>query len=122
MPVYEYLCDDCGDFTALRPMSEYQSPQPCPDCGVMAPRVLLTAPHFTSMSRASLSAHAGNEQARHAPMSVDGYREKQERAKHAAGCSCCSGGMKSRSKKNRTATSANGAKSFPSARPWMISH
>lgn len=121
MPVYEYLCDDCGDFTALRPMSEYQDPQPCPDCGVLAPRVMLTAPHFTSMSRASLAAHSTNEQSRHAPMSVDAYKEKQDRARHGAGCSCCSG-MKSRSKKNRTATSAGGAKSFPSARPWMISH
>ncbi|MCS0493787.1 zinc ribbon domain-containing protein [Ancylobacter sp. MQZ15Z-1] len=121
MPVYEYLCDECGDFTTLRPMSEYQAPQPCPDCGAMAPRVMLTAPHFSSVSRASLVAHATNEQARHEPMSVDGYKAKQERARHGSGCSCCSG-MKSRSKKSKTATSPNGAKSFPSARPWMISH
>ncbi|MCK0198525.1 zinc ribbon domain-containing protein [Ancylobacter sp. 6x-1] len=120
MPVYEYLCDTCGDFTALRPMSEYQAPQPCPDCGASAPRVLLTAPHFSAMSRASFTAHATNEQARHAPLSTDEYRAKQERQKHAAGCSCCSGGMKT--KKSRTASSPSGAKSFPSARPWMISH
>lgn len=122
MPVYEYMCDACGDFTELKPMSEYQSPQPCPDCGVLAPRVMLTAPHCSGISRESRVAHSTNEQARHAPMSVDAYKDKQDRVKHAAGCSCCSGGMKSRSKKNRTATSPNGAKSFPSARPWMISH
>ncbi|MDQ0509646.1 FmdB family zinc ribbon protein [Ancylobacter amanitiformis] len=121
MPVYEYLCDACGDFTELRPMSEYQAPQPCPDCGRPAPRVLLTAPHFSGLARESRLAHATNEQARHAPMSVDGYKEKQDRARHGAGCSCCSG-MKSRSRKSRTATTASGAKSFPSARPWMISH
>ncbi|WP_029352408.1 zinc ribbon domain-containing protein [Bosea sp. 117] len=121
MPVYEYMCESCGDFTELRPMSEYQDPQPCPDCGAASPRVLLTAPHFTAMSRERMIAHSTNESARHAPMSIDGYKEKQERAKHAAGCSCCSG-MQSRTKKNRTATSKSGAKSFPSARPWMISH
>lgn len=122
MPVYEYMCDACGDFTELKPMSEYQAPQACPDCGAMSPRVMLTAPHFSVASRTSLAAHAGNEAARNAPMSVEAYQDKQDRVKHKSGCSCCSGGMQSRSKKSKTATGANGAKSFPSARPWMISH
>ena len=118
MPVYEYLCEDCGDFTALRPMSEYQTPQPCPDCGAAAPRVMLTAPHFSGMSRESFTAHATNERAANAPLTPGEFKAKQ---KHPSSCSCCSGGMKSRSK-SKTATAASGAKSFPSARPWMISH
>jgi len=117
MPVYEYQCESCGDFTAMRPMSEYQDPQPCPDCGASAPRVLLTAPHFSGMSRESFAAHATNERAANAPMTTGEYAAK----KHGSGCSCCSG-MKSRTKKSKTATAASGAKSFPSARPWMISH
>ena len=44
MPVYDYACDDCGTFTALRPMSAFDLPCGCPDCGVEAPRVMLTAP------------------------------------------------------------------------------
>jgi putative FmdB family regulatory protein len=115
MPVYEYLCEDCGDFTAMRPMSEYQAPQPCPDCGASAPRVMLTAPRFSSMSRESLAAHSTNERSANAPMSVGDFK-----AKHGSGCSCCSGGMKSRTKKK--SASASAAKSFPNARPWMISH
>lgn len=115
MPVYEYLCEDCGDFTAMRPMSEYQAPQPCPDCGMSSPRVMLTAPHFTSMSRERFTAHATNERASNAPLSVGEFK-----AKHGSGCSCCSSGMKSRTKKKSAAASA--AKSFPKARPWMISH
>lgn len=118
MPVYEYLCENCGDFTAMRPMSEYKDPQPCPDCGASAPRVLLTAPHFSGVPRETLIAHATNERAANAPMSVGEFAAK----KHPSGCSCCSSGMKSRSKKSKTATAASGAKSFPSARPWMISH
>ncbi|GLK70918.1 zinc ribbon domain-containing protein [Ancylobacter dichloromethanicus] len=118
MPVYEYECESCGDFTAMRPMSEYQAPQPCPDCSAMAPRVMLTAPHFSGLSRDSLKAHATNERASHAPMTTGEYAAKQ----HPSSCSCCAGGMKSRTKKSKTATAASGAKSFPSARPWMISH
>lgn len=117
MPVYEYLCDACGDFTSLRPMSAYAEPCDCPDCGEPAPRVMLTAPHFASMSRERMTAHATNERSSHAPMSTDEYKAKS----HGANCSCCSGGMKSRTR-SRTAKAANGAKSFPSARPWMISH
>jgi putative FmdB family regulatory protein len=37
---------------------------------------------------------------------------------HGPGCSCCSGGAR----RSRTAKAADGKKSFPSARPWMISH
>lgn len=116
MPVYEYMCESCGDFTAMRPMSEYLAPQPCPDCGGTAPRVMLTAPAFSGLSREVRTAHATNERASHAPMNTGEYK-----AKHASGCSCCSG-MKSRTKAGKTATAKSGAKSFPSARPWMISH
>jgi hypothetical protein len=41
---------------------------------------------------------------------------KSGSGKHAPGCGCCSG-------KSKTGIlRADGAKTFPSARPWMISH
>ena len=43
MPNYEYECENCGPFTENRPMAEFDRPQPCPDCGDPAPR-LLTCP------------------------------------------------------------------------------
>ncbi|HEX3576039.1 MAG TPA: FmdB family zinc ribbon protein [Rhodopila sp.] len=43
MPTYDYECADCGPFTEVRPMAEFDRPQPCPDCAQPAPR-LLTAP------------------------------------------------------------------------------
>ena len=49
MPVYDYLCAECGPFTALRPMSEFQAPLPCGVCGVLARRAILTAPAFAAM-------------------------------------------------------------------------
>lgn len=112
MPVYEYLCEACGPFTALRPMSEYEAPQPCPDCGERAGRVLLTAPDFSTMSPSLRLAHATNERCATAPSTLSALK-----GAHGSGCACCSGAPK-----RKTARGSNGAKSFPNARPWMISH
>jgi len=100
MPVYEYLCDDCGPFTDLRPMAECDAPQDCPHCDSTSPRVILTAPNFFCMSSDKRKAHATNERS------------------HGPGCGCCSSGKPSRLVKKTRA----GSKSFPTARPWMISH
>jgi putative FmdB family regulatory protein len=43
MPTYDYECADCGPFTEVRPMAEYDLPQPCPDCTRPAPRLLTVA-------------------------------------------------------------------------------
>ena len=67
MPTYEYECADCGPFTDVRPMAEYDRPQPCPDCGQEAPR-LLTAP----------SLGGGAQEAVAAPTRA-----------HPGGCACC---------------------------------
>ena len=32
MPVYEYLCSECGPFTRMRAMAEYELPSDCPSC------------------------------------------------------------------------------------------
>jgi putative FmdB family regulatory protein len=62
MPTYDYECPDCGPFTEVRPMAEFDQPQPCPDCGQKAPR-LLTAPALgggaQEVSAAPVRAHAG---------------------------------------------------------------
>jgi putative FmdB family regulatory protein len=115
MPLYEYWCEDCGDFTAMRPMSEFAEPQPCPDCGTPAPRALITAPRVSGMAAASKQAHAINERSAHEPVSKEAYLE---RSKHGAGCSCCAPGLPKRA----TVKGKDGSKAFPTARPWMISH
>jgi putative FmdB family regulatory protein len=115
MPVYEYLCAACGPFTAIRPMAEYEKPHPCPECRRKAPRVLLTAPRFSAMSMELRAAHATNERSAAAPHTLSALK-----AQHGAGCACCS--PLSSKKGRKTARGRNGAKSFPGARPWMISH
>ena len=61
MPVYEYLCNDCGPFTDMRPMAECDAPQDCPQCESESPRVILTAPAFFCMPSDKRKAHATNE-------------------------------------------------------------
>ena len=109
MPVYEYLCPACGPFTDMRPMSAYAAPCDCPDCGTSAERAFFTVPAVLGMDSANRIAHATKEKSRHEPT-------KSASGKHAPGCGCCSG--KSRAGVFR----ADGGKTFPSARPWMISH
>ena len=112
MPVYDYECQSCGTFTALRPMSEAGADCDCPHCGEAARRVFLSVPHFALMETGLRTAHSTNERARHEPKSsASGHQ-------HGPGCSCCSG----KSMPSRTLHRPDGSKSFPSARPWMISH
>ncbi len=67
MPNYEYECETCGPFTENRPMAEFEQPQPCPDCGDQAPR-LLTCPMLAggAVEDAGVSAPS-----------------------HSGGCACC---------------------------------
>jgi putative FmdB family regulatory protein len=108
MPVYDYDCADCGTFTVLRPMAEYLQPHPCPGCGDDAGRVLLTSPAFAGMDAGRRTAIATNERSANAPKQSFGHRP---------GCACCAG-----TASRRTRTGKDGSKSFPAARPWMISH
>lgn len=68
MPFYDYACDACGPFTAMRPMSAFSAPTECPSCGAMASR---------QMSAPQVGASAGGPSATAAAPS------------HAGGCACC---------------------------------
>lgn len=113
MPTYDYACPSCGGFEALRTLSQRDEPAACPDCGTASPRVLAAAPRLAWLDGATRLAMDRNERARHEPQSSRDY----QRLRHPAGCGCCSPG-----KRSATVTAANGNKSFPTKRPWMISH
>ncbi len=112
MPVYEYLCPECGPFTQMRAMADYELPSDCPSCEASSPRVMLTAPRCSAVSAQTRRAHAINERSADAPRTLSATR-----ASHGAGCSCCSGRSSRLVKRGKS-----GTKSFPTARPWMISH
>lgn len=112
MPTYDYACAGCGGFDAIRALARRDEPAPCPDCGAASTRVFVAAPRLALMESGKRGAIATNERARHEPKSSRGYA----RLKHPAGCGCCNGS------RGATLTGANGNRSFPSKRPWMIGH
>lgn len=118
MPTYDYACPSCGGFDALRPSSERNEPCACPDCGTPSPRVFAHAPRLSCVTDQVRQAHDTNERAQHAPRSSRDTEGSYSRMRHPAGCGCCSPGAR----KTTTYTAPNGAKSFPTKRPWMISH
>ena len=76
MPVYEYICDECGSFNENRPITEYSEPYPCPSCGRLAKRNSICTPLILSKrsdARAILRAEAHSKRY--------GF----------AACQCCSG-------------------------------
>ncbi len=72
MPTYNYECETCGPFDDSHPMAEFDKPQPCPDCGDLAPRLL------------TLPAIGGGAQ-------MDAGAGAQTMRSHAGGCACCAG-------------------------------
>ncbi|WP_299967926.1 FmdB family zinc ribbon protein [uncultured Roseobacter sp.] len=109
MPLYDYLCETCGPFTAFAKLDQYADPIACPDCTATAPRVMMNAPRLAIMNGSTRVAHATNERSADSP----------KRSSHGPGCACCSSG---KSRPSKTLHHADGAKSFPTKRPWMISH
>ena len=116
MPTYHYDCPDCGGFDAFRPVTERNEPAPCPDCSQQSPRVWASAPRLALLASESRMARERNERAAHEPMRSRDYARLN---KHPSGCGCCSTHAGQR---GATVRAPNGAKAFPSKRPWMISH
>lgn len=110
MPLYEYMCDACGPFEEIAPISRFSDPCDCPDCGATSPRVLLSVPRLATLSNGTRRAHETNERSADSP----------KRSSHGPGCGCCGGSSKK--KNSKTLYRPDGSKSFPTKRPWMISH
>ena len=114
MPVYEYLCNACGPFKDMRPMAECDDPQDCPDCET---RIAARVPDRAGVLLHAVRQAQGRRHQR-AQLATRRRRSAEYKASHGPGCGCCSSKKPSRLvKQTRT-----GAKSFPTARPWMISH
>jgi putative FmdB family regulatory protein len=117
MPVYDYLCGQCGPFTDMRPMAECELSGACPTCGNDAPRAYLTAPYLAMMSGERRLAHATNERSASAPRALSDLTRA-----HGSGCRCCSGKSLRPDKRTRGDSNGTDPKSFPARRPWMLSH
>ena len=64
MPIYEFLCRDCGSFEQWRSFAEVSVPMTCPSCNGEARRIYsmpatknLSAAFSNAMNRVEKSAH-----------------------------------------------------------------
>src|SRR5690606_20151052 len=100
----------------------------CPQCGELSARILRIPPELLTMSATKRKVHAVNEQASHEPVTAAAYRDKQQTrarsTRHDRHCGC--GNEKQGSglghRRSSLIYTAQGDKTFPSQRPWMISH
>ena len=59
MPIYEYRCNPCGEFSAMRSLSEYKAPMHCPECTNLAVKILsvpninLNSGSFSAINKAN---------------------------------------------------------------------
>lgn len=116
MPLYEYACDHCGDFTALRKMGPTSQTAPCPSCGDDAEKVI-SAPRLSLLDSNTRNAMARNEKSRHAPVHT---------RKSSCGCSgshtCGTSKSSSSTAAAREGASPLKAQTKKTARPWMLGH
>uniref|UniRef100_UPI0019810142 FmdB family zinc ribbon protein n=1 Tax=Burkholderia sp. Ac-20379 TaxID=2703900 RepID=UPI0019810142 len=85
MPIYDFHCEACGPFVAMRAIAERDRPAPCPACGTIGAR-RLTAPALALLAGERRVAHATNERAAHPP-AQSGQRGGR---RHRPGCGRCS--------------------------------
>lgn len=118
MPIYDYDCNICGVFTALRKMSESDANQACPNCGEMSARVIM-APTLAILGATQRNAYERNEKSAHEPKMVK---------RSSCGCTgahtCSNSTSKSSSKSDKATSSNNGLQmqTKKTARPWMLGH
>jgi len=116
MPVYDYKCKNHGVFHELATMDDSAKPAACPQCGDLSSRVILLSPTLLDMAPERRSAFATNERASHEPVFSTTDRRALDH-QHKNGCGCTA------KKPGRFMMyTPDGGKTFPTARPWMISH
>ncbi|HVY69354.1 MAG TPA: zinc ribbon domain-containing protein [Verrucomicrobiae bacterium] len=116
MPLYEYLCADCGPFTAQRVVADRDLSAACPDCGQSGERAI-SLPNLSLMPASRRSAHARNEKSCHEPAVVTRHR-------CGSGCGCGKPASQDALKKRRVEVPKLGKFQTPRKknRPWMLGH
>ncbi|HRO11981.1 FmdB family zinc ribbon protein [Amaricoccus sp.] len=79
MPLYDFVCGDCGPFRAWAVMAASEASADCPDCGAGCSRAV-SAPRVSTLNGSLRSALARSERSIDEPRVV--------KRKHLAGCGC----------------------------------
>lgn len=117
MPIYDYHCDQCGEFSVMRPMAESALDHDCPECGETAPRII-SAPRLAIMDPSNRMRWERNEKSRHSPAVA---------RRSSCGCTgahtCGSGKSQAKAKPvDPEAKPALRKQTKKTARPWMLGH
>lgn len=115
MPLYEYECQECGVFTALRKMSESHLSADCDVCGESSQRIL-SIPKLAVMDKSQRVAHERNEKSAHEP----GVRKRSSCG--CAGTHTCKTANGSPKVNPDTGVAALQMQTKKTARPWMLAH
>ncbi len=114
MPLYDYRCPNCGDFSDFGRIAESSTPRACPACATEAPRVI-SAPRLSLMDASNRERWERNERSQHAPKKV---------RRSSCGCSgthTCGTRQGSR-ESGDNGTAPLQKQTRKSARPWMLGH
>lgn len=111
MPLYDYNCEDCGEFCCFKTMEQRNEPTTCPLCSKLSIRLIL-APNLAMMNPIARKASAINEKSRHEP-------RVRESHSCGSGCGC---GTKIRPQRVRETKLGKLEGQKPTARPWMLGH
>jgi putative FmdB family regulatory protein len=121
MPLYDYQCETCGPFSAMKKMTESGLATACGNCGSMSERVI-SVPYFALLTKAKRSAYERNEKSAHEPKAV---------RRSSCGCSgahtCNPKSSQTNVAKENKTQSNQQAGGFQmqtklTARPWMLGH
>lgn len=115
MPVYDFTCQDCGDFRELLTIAERNNSVSCPLCKKVSQRLIL-APGLSLMNPGLRKAHGVNEKSRHEPT---------VRSSHSCSSRCgCGTEGSSKIRKNNVKETKLGKLQGQKAtsRPWMLGH
>ena len=112
MPLYDYLCNQCGSFREWASMSRSSEAVACPECGGESGR-MVTAPFLADMNPLNRIAHQRNEKSAHEPRFVSRKSSGHDHD-HSDG--------------GRSHTHSHGhsgghhGHAHGASRPWMIGH
>lgn len=119
MPLYEYQCDGCGIFSAIRKMSEASLSAICKNCGGDSERVI-SVPYFALLDKSRRVAFERNEQSAHAPQTI------RRSSCGCAGSHTCTtaGKFNPNGQMGKSSSQAAGfqMQGKRTARPWMLGH
>jgi putative FmdB family regulatory protein len=116
MPFYDYVCDECGEFSLSRTVADRDLPALCPECQARSARVV-SAPNLSLMPAGRRQAFARNEKSRHEP---------GVKTRHRCGSGCGCGSTKDSSRKSTRTVDLGKVGKFETPRkqkrPWMLGH